>query len=222
MLPSGSPLLLLLLVWLPMSLQGCLQCDPKFKENLAKLRTEVVPRQIHDSRLKKRAEELLEGLEGNFFLHYANSQFSGLAVKSKVDALIHEVRFSTESLLQTRLKDQALLEELVGFRKKTTMKLKQALKEHQIKACDKVACVWLKYKVLNCKGCQEIHAVCLTLSQCFVDAQERLSLRFGKSLKDLNIAQNGVAIVLCMGGLLFVVIIAVILRYWKNRLLEYI
>ncbi|XP_053218407.1 izumo sperm-egg fusion protein 2 isoform X3 [Podarcis raffonei] len=131
--PLGPLLWLLLLAWFPISLRGCLQCDQKFKENVAKLRTEIVPSKIQDSRLKERAEVLLSGLEGNFFLHYATSQFSGLAVKSKVDALIHEARFSTESLLQTHLTDQALLDELVEFRRKMTMKLKEALKEHQMK-----------------------------------------------------------------------------------------
>ncbi|XP_053218406.1 izumo sperm-egg fusion protein 2 isoform X2 [Podarcis raffonei] len=193
--PLGPLLWLLLLAWFPISLRGCLQCDQKFKENVAKLRTEIVPSKIQDSRLKERAEVLLSGLEGNFFLHYATSQFSGLAVKSKVDALIHEARFSTESLLQTHLTDQALLDELVEFRRKMTMKLKEALKEHQMKACDKSACV---------------------------DAQERLSLRFGKPIKDPDIAKNGVAVVLCMGGLFFVVMIGVIIRYWKNRLFLYI
>ncbi|XP_062994516.1 izumo sperm-egg fusion protein 2 [Elgaria multicarinata webbii] len=218
---AGLPLLLLL-AWFPTHLRGCLQCDQKFKANLAKLRTEVVPRQIRDTRLKARAEVLLRGMEGNFFLHYATSQFSGFAVKSKVDALIHEVRLSTERLFQTRLADQALLEELVAFRRKTTMKLKQALKEHQKNACDKEGCVWLRYKVLNCKGCHESTADCLSLSQCFVDAQERLSLRFGKPLKDPDITRTGLSIVLCMGGLLFLVIVGVILMYWRNRLLVYV
>ncbi|XP_033024270.1 izumo sperm-egg fusion protein 2 [Lacerta agilis] len=220
--PPGLLWRLLVLAWFPISLRGCLQCDQKFKENVAKLRTEVVPSKIQDSRLKERAEVLLSGLEGNFFVHYATSQFSGLAVQSKVDAVIHEARFSTESLLQTHLTDQALLDELVEFRRKTTMKLKEALKEHQMKACDKAGCGWLNYKVLNCKGCQETSAVCLSLSQCFVDAQERLSLRFGKPIKDPDIAKTGVAIVLCMGGLLFVVMIGVIIRYWKNRLFLYV
>ncbi|KAF7238799.1 Izumo sperm-egg fusion protein 2, partial [Varanus komodoensis] len=226
MLPASLSLLLLLLLllltWFPTSFWGCLQCDQKFKQNVAKLRTTVVPRQIHDTRLKARAEALLRGLEGNFFLHYATSQFSGLAVKSKVDALIHEVRLSTERLLQTSLSDQALLEELVAFRRKATMKLKQALKEHQTHACDEEGCAWLRYKAFNCKGCQETAAVCLTLSQCFVDAQERLSLRFGKPLKDPDIARTGLAVVLWMGALLFVVIIGVILMYWRNRLLVYV
>lgn len=81
MLPPGPPLLLLLLflAGLPMGLWGCLQCDAKFKENLAKLRTELIQRQIHDTRLKARAESLLKGLAGDFFLHYATSQFSGYA-----------------------------------------------------------------------------------------------------------------------------------------------
>nr|XP_020654564.1 izumo sperm-egg fusion protein 2 isoform X4 [Pogona vitticeps] len=192
----GLPVLLLL-IWLPTSILGCLQCDQKFKENVAQLRTVVVPRQIHDTRLKERAEVLLKGLEGNFFVHYATSQFSGFA-------------------------DLALLDKLVTFRRKTTMKLKQALKEHQVKACDKEGCGWLKYKVINCKSCQETLPSCLTLSQCFVDSQERLSLRYGKPLKDPNIARTGVAIVLCMGGVLFLVTISVIVVYWRNRLFEFV
>nr|XP_020654566.1 izumo sperm-egg fusion protein 2 isoform X6 [Pogona vitticeps] len=173
----GLPVLLLL-IWLPTSILGCLQCDQKFKENVAQLRTVVVPRQIHDTRLKERAEVLL--------------------------------------------KDLALLDKLVTFRRKTTMKLKQALKEHQVKACDKEGCGWLKYKVINCKSCQETLPSCLTLSQCFVDSQERLSLRYGKPLKDPNIARTGVAIVLCMGGVLFLVTISVIVVYWRNRLFEFV
>nr|XP_020654565.1 izumo sperm-egg fusion protein 2 isoform X5 [Pogona vitticeps] len=190
----GLPVLLLL-IWLPTSILGCLQCDQKFKENVAQLRTVVVPRQIHDTRLKERAEVLLKGLEGNFFVHYATSQFSGFAVKSKVDALIEEARSRTATLLRTPAEDLALLDKLVTFRRKTTMKLKQALKEHQVKACDKEGCV---------------------------DSQERLSLRYGKPLKDPNIARTGVAIVLCMGGVLFLVTISVIVVYWRNRLFEFV
>ncbi|XP_042327783.1 izumo sperm-egg fusion protein 2 [Sceloporus undulatus] len=214
--------LLLPLICLPTAILCCLQCDEKFKENVSKLRTEVVPRQIHDTRLKERAEALLKGLEGDFFQHYATSQFSGLAVKIKVDALIEEVRSTTESLLQTTLEDQALLEKLVAFRAITTMKLKRALKEHQMKACDKKICAYLNYQVLNCKGCHTIGPYCMTLSQCFVDAQERLSLRYGKPLKDPNIAQTGVAIVLCMGGVFFLVMVGVIVVYWRNRLFEFV
>nr|XP_020654563.1 izumo sperm-egg fusion protein 2 isoform X3 [Pogona vitticeps] len=195
----GLPVLLLL-IWLPTSILGCLQCDQKFKENVAQLRTVVVPRQIHDTRLKERAEVLLKGLEGNFFVHYATSQFSGFAVKSKVDALIEEARSRTATLLRTPAEDLALLDKLVTFRRKTTMKLKQALKEHQVKACDK-------------EGCVSLHAV---------DSQERLSLRYGKPLKDPNIARTGVAIVLCMGGVLFLVTISVIVVYWRNRLFEFV
>uniref|UniRef100_A0A6J0U5T4 Izumo sperm-egg fusion protein 2 n=1 Tax=Pogona vitticeps TaxID=103695 RepID=A0A6J0U5T4_9SAUR len=217
----GLPILLLL-IWLPTSILGCLQCDQKFKENVAQLRTVVVPRQIHDTRLKERAEVLLKGLEGNFFVHYATSQFSGFAVKSKVDALIEEARSRTATLLRTPAEDLALLDKLITFRRKTTMKLKQALKEHQVKACDKEGCGWLKYKVINCKSCQETLPSCLTLSQCFVDSQERLSLRYGKPLKDPNIARTGVAIVLCMGGVLFLVTISVIVVYWRNRLFEFV
>nr|XP_020654561.1 izumo sperm-egg fusion protein 2 isoform X2 [Pogona vitticeps] len=198
----GLPVLLLL-IWLPTSILGCLQCDQKFKENVAQLRTVVVPRQIHDTRLKERAEVLLK-------------------VKSKVDALIEEARSRTATLLRTPAEDLALLDKLVTFRRKTTMKLKQALKEHQVKACDKEGCGWLKYKVINCKSCQETLPSCLTLSQCFVDSQERLSLRYGKPLKDPNIARTGVAIVLCMGGVLFLVTISVIVVYWRNRLFEFV
>ncbi|XP_053118020.1 izumo sperm-egg fusion protein 2 [Hemicordylus capensis] len=223
MLVSDPPLLLwLLLVCLPTSLWSCLHCDKNFKTNLAKLRAEVVERQIHDTRLKARASLLLRGLEEDFFLHYATSQFSGFAVKAKVDDLIKKVRSKTGGLLQTSLKDQALLEELVAFRKETTMKLKVALKEHQTQACDPKTCVWLRYKVFDCRYCQETSAVCLTQSQCFVDSQDRVSLRYGAPLQEPNIARNGVAIVLSMGALLFLVIIGVIITYWRNRMFEYV
>nr|XP_056720223.1 izumo sperm-egg fusion protein 2 [Euleptes europaea] len=225
MLLSGPPLrlwLLQLLALLPTGLRSCLQCDQKFQENVAKLRTGLVERQIHDTRLKARAEALLKGLEGDFFSHYATSQFAGFAVKSTVDALVQEVRSKTESLAQSSLKDQALLDELVEFRKKATMKLKVALKEHQKNACDRENCGWLRYSVLDCVGCKDINAVCYTKRQCFVDSQDRLSLRYGPVLWDPNIARNGVAIVLCMGGVLFVVIIGVIIKYWRNQLYLYV
>ncbi|KAL8176685.1 UNVERIFIED_CONTAM: hypothetical protein K2H54_037504 [Gekko kuhli] len=198
-----------LLALLPKGLWGCLQCDEKFKENLAKLRTGLVQRQIHDSRLKARAEALLQGLEGDFFSHYATSQFAGFAVKSMVDELVGDVRSRTEDLAKSTLTDQALLDALVEFRKKTTMKLKVALKEHQTKACDRANCDWLQYSVLDCVGCKDINAVCYTIRQCFVDSQDRLSLRYGPEQWDPKIAQNGVAVVLCMGGVLFLVIIGV-------------
>ncbi|XP_063157325.1 izumo sperm-egg fusion protein 2 [Candoia aspera] len=201
--------LLLFLVWFPTRIWTCLQCDPTFKSNMAKLRTDIVPKKIRDTRLKARAEVLLSGLEGDFFLHYATSQFSGLAVKSMVDALIQEVKHTTEKLLQTQLADEALLEELVAFRRETTMKLKRALKEYQIQGCDEKICVALRYAVFNCRRCLPAAPYCLSLSQCFVDSQERLALRFGQPLVDPDIARNGVAIVLCMGGVLFLVIIGV-------------
>ncbi|XP_077171585.1 izumo sperm-egg fusion protein 2 [Paroedura picta] len=258
MLVLGSPLWVLqLLALLPAGLWGCLQCDEKFKEEMAKLRTGLVPRQIHDSRLKARAEALLKGLEGDFLSHYATSQFAGYAVKTTVDGLLEEVKSMIETLSRSTLTDQALLDELVDFRKKTTMKLKVALKEHQTKACDKATCGkfkelycrgiprshleagipsialwllsssssvadWLRYSVLDCVGCKDINAVCYTIRQCFVDSQDRLSLRYGPVRWDPNITQNGVAIVLCMGGLLFVVIIGVIIKYWRNYLYLYV
>ncbi|KAM3821213.1 izumo sperm-egg fusion protein 2 [Vipera latastei] len=182
---------------------ACLQCDPVFKSNIAKLRTDIIPKKIRDTRLKTRAEVLLKGLEGHFFVHYATSQFSGLAVKSMVDALIQEVKVTTEKLLQTKLTDEDLLEELVDFRTKTTMNLKKALKKYQIQGCDENTCATLKYEVFNCGRCLPMQAYCLSLSQCFVDNQDRLALRFGKPLVDPDIARTGVAIVLCMGGVLF-------------------
>ncbi|XP_034275459.1 izumo sperm-egg fusion protein 2 [Pantherophis guttatus] len=197
---------LLFLVWIPTRSWACLQCDPEFKSNIAKLRTDIVPKKIRDTRLKTRAEILLRGLEGDFFMHYATSQFSGLAVKTMVDALIQEMKVTTEKLLQTKLTDEDLLEELVEFRRETTMKLKKALKKHQIEGCDEQICGSLTYQVINCQRCLPATAYCLSLSQCFVDSQDRLALRFGKPLVDPDIARTGVAIVLCMGGVLFLVI----------------
>ncbi|ETE73091.1 Izumo sperm-egg fusion protein 2, partial [Ophiophagus hannah] len=170
---------LLFLVWIPTRIWACLQCDTEFKSNIAKLRTDVVPKKMRDTRLKARAEVLLRGLEGDFFLHYATSQFSGLAVKAMVDALLQEVKITTEKLLLTNSTDEDLLENLVEFRRETTMKLKKALKKHQIQGCDEKICV---------------------------DNQDRLALRFGEPLVDPDIARTGVAIVLCMGGVLFLVI----------------
>ncbi|XP_066486466.1 izumo sperm-egg fusion protein 2 [Tiliqua scincoides] len=224
MLLSGPLLwlLLLCLAWLPSGLWSCLQCDKTFKDNLAKLQTEVVEKKIHDTRLKERAKVLLKGLEGSFFRHYATTQFSGFAAKRKVDDLMKVGRQETEGLLQTPLADQALLEELVTFRREMTMKLKEILKQHQMKACDSNDCAWLQYKVFNCIKCRDATVTCLTLSQCFIDSQERVSLRFGHPLQEPKIAGNGVAIVLCMGGVLFVVIIGVIITYWRNRLFIYV
>ncbi|KAJ6653364.1 hypothetical protein lerEdw1_009265 [Lerista edwardsae] len=201
--------LLLCLAWLPTGIWSCLQCDKSFKDNLVKLQAEVVEPQIRDTRLKERTIALLKGLEGNFFRHYAVSQFSGFAAKKKVLELMAMGTQRLESLLQTSLTDQDLLEELVKFRKEMTMKLKLVLKQHQEKACDPNDCAWLQYKVYNCIKCRDASVSCLSLSQCFVDSQERVSLRFGHPLQDRNIAGNGVAIVLCMGGVLFVVIIGV-------------
>ncbi|XP_062814174.1 izumo sperm-egg fusion protein 2 [Anolis carolinensis] len=221
MLDSGLPFVLSLLC-LPTAALGCLQCDEQFKENVEKLRTIVVPRQIHDTRIKGRAEVLLEDLEKNFFYNYANNQFPGLAVKRKVDDLIVEVRATTAELLKTTLTDEDLLEKLVAFRKATTLKLKRALKEHQVKACNKKICGTLNYQVMNCKGCHATAAYCMTIGQCFVDFEERLSLRYGQPLKDPNIARTGVAIVLCMGAVLFLVMLFSIIVYWRNWLFQYI
>lgn len=44
------------------------------------------------------------------------------------------------------------------------------------------------------------------VSTSLVDNQDRLALRFGEPLVDPDIARTGVAIVLCMGGVLFLVI----------------
>ncbi|KAM6449058.1 izumo sperm-egg fusion protein 2-like [Liasis olivaceus] len=288
----------LFLIWFPARIWSCLHCDPVFKSNMAKLQTDIVSKKIRDTRLKTRAKVLLSGLEGDFFLHYATSQFSGLAgiiiigldlslvgraelngtIKSMIDALIQEVRLTTGKLLQTQLTDEALLEELVAFRRETTMKLKRALKEYQVQgiasflisaSCDEKICaalpplqelglgqvghpelvfpclvilqvnfsrflslpslahpppvaVALKYEVFNCRRCLPTAAYCLSLSQCFVDSQERLALRFGQPLVDPDIARNGVAIVLCMGGVLFLVIIGVIIVYWRSQLYKYV
>ncbi|XP_032092158.1 izumo sperm-egg fusion protein 2 [Thamnophis elegans] len=213
---------LLFLVWIPTRIWTCLQCDPEFKSNIAKLRTDVVPKNMQDTRLKTRAEVLLRGLEGDFFVHYATSQFSGLAVKAMVDALMQEVKVTTKKMLQTQLKDEGLLEDLVLFRRETTMKLKKALKKHQIEGCDEKICGSLTYTVINCKRCLPASAYCLSLSQCFVDNQDRLALRFGESLVDPDIARSGVAIVLCMGGVLFLVIMGVIIVYWKSQIYQYV
>ncbi|XP_039190835.1 izumo sperm-egg fusion protein 2 [Crotalus tigris] len=213
---------LLFLVFIPTTIWACLQCDPVFKSNIAKLRTDIVPKKIRDTRLKTRAEVLLKGLEGDFFLHYATSQFSGLAVKAMVDALIQEVKVTTEKLLQTQLTDEDLLEELVNFRTKTTMSLKKALKMYQIQGCDENICATLKYEVFNCGRCLPTEAYCLSLSQCFVDNQDRLVLRFGEPLVEPDIARTGVAIVLCMGGVLFLVIVGVIIMYWRSQLYRYV
>uniref|UniRef100_A0A8C3FAQ7 Uncharacterized protein n=1 Tax=Chrysemys picta bellii TaxID=8478 RepID=A0A8C3FAQ7_CHRPI len=117
---------LVLGAWLAAGAGGCLQCDRQIRSTLESLRTGLVPRQIRDSRLRARAQALLRGMEGGFFRHYATSQFAGTAGRG------HGPGTSGGSLPHLS-PDQALLDALVAFRRRTTMELKSALKEHQAK-----------------------------------------------------------------------------------------
>ncbi|XP_006026839.1 izumo sperm-egg fusion protein 2 [Alligator sinensis] len=175
--------MLRLLLWaglLTVGTHSCLQCDADVRGALAALRTGLVPRQIHDSRLRARAQALLRGMEGDFFRHYATSQFAGVAALNQVNSLIHSVRQTTAALAQSPLTDQALLDELVEYRRKTTLELKSALQEHQEKACDPEKCV---------------------------DSQERLSLRYKPQAPGPDIARTGVSLVLIMSAVLLLALV---------------
>ncbi|KYO38097.1 izumo sperm-egg fusion protein 2 [Alligator mississippiensis] len=214
--------MLCLLLWaglLTVGTHSCLQCDADVRGALAALRTGLVPRQIHDSRLRARAQALLRGMEGDFFRHYATSQFAGVAALNQVNALIHSVRQTTAALAQSPLTDQALLDELVEYRRKTTLELKSALQEHQEKACDPEKCDWLRYNVFDCKSCVKVKAVCLQRSSCLVDSQERLSLRYKPQAPGPDIARTGVSLVLIMSAVLLLALVIGNIKYWRTRLL---
>ncbi|TFJ99341.1 tripeptidyl-peptidase 1 [Platysternon megacephalum] len=187
---------LVLGAWLAAGAGGCLQCDRQIRSSLESLRTGLVPRQIRDSRLRARAQALLRGMEGGFFHHYATSQFAGTAALSSINALIHHVRLTAAGLERSALTDQALLDALVAYRRRTTMELKLALKEHQAKG-------WLYYDVVDCTSCRKAKAVCLKQHHCLVDSQARLSLRYRPPAPGPAIARPGVSVVLCTGALLF-------------------
>ncbi|XP_030400599.1 izumo sperm-egg fusion protein 2 [Gopherus evgoodei] len=201
---------LVLGAWLVAGAGGCLQCDRQIRSTLESLRTGLVPRQIRDSRLRARAQVLLRGMEGEFFRHYATSQFAGTAALSSINALIHRVRLTAAGLERSALTDQALLDALVAYRRRTTMELKSALKEHQAKG-------WLYYDVFDCTSCRKAKAVCLKQHHCLVDSQVRLSLRYRPPAPGPAIARTGVSVVLCMGALLFLALSVAAVTYWRNQ-----
>ncbi|XP_038238175.1 izumo sperm-egg fusion protein 2 isoform X5 [Dermochelys coriacea] len=208
---------LMLGAWLAVGAGGCLQCDRQIRSTLESLRTGLVPRQIRDSRLQARAQALLRGMEGGFFRHYATSQFAGTAALSSINALIHRVRLTAAGLERSALTDQALLDALVAYRRRTTMELKSALKEHQAKACNPKTCGWLYYDVFDCTNCRKAKAVCLKQHHCLVDSQARLSLRYRPPAPGPPIARTGVSVVLCMGALLFLALSVAAVTYWRNQ-----
>ncbi|XP_043357177.1 izumo sperm-egg fusion protein 2 isoform X2 [Dermochelys coriacea] len=113
----------------------------------------------------------------------------GIALSS-INALIHRVRLTAAGLERSALTDQALLDALVAYRRRTTMELKSALKEHQAKACNPKTCV---------------------------DSQARLSLRYRPPAPGPPIARTGVSVVLCMGALLFLALSVAAVTYWRNQ-----
>ncbi|XP_073178296.1 izumo sperm-egg fusion protein 2-like isoform X2 [Lepidochelys kempii] len=133
----------------------------------------------------------------------------GIALSS-INALIHRVRLTAAGLERSALTDQALLDALVAYRRRTTMELKSALKEHQAKG-------WLYYDVFDCTHCRKAKAVCLKQHHCLVDSQARLSLRYRPPAPGPAIARTGVSVVLCMGALLFLALSVAAVTYWRNQ-----
>ncbi|CAM4688983.1 unnamed protein product [Lepidochelys olivacea] len=140
----------------------------------------------------------------------------GIALSS-INALIHRVRLTAAGLERSALTDQALLDALVAYRRRTTMELKSALKEHQAKACNPKTCGWLYYDVFDCTHCRKAKAVCLKQHHCLVDSQARLSLRYRPPAPGPAIARTGVSVVLCMGALLFLALSVAAVTYWRNQ-----
>ncbi|XP_075771332.1 izumo sperm-egg fusion protein 2 isoform X2 [Pelodiscus sinensis] len=202
---------LVLGAWLAAGAGGCLQCDRQIRSTLESLRTNLVPRQIRDTRLRARAQALLRGMEDGFFRHYAASQFAGMAALSSINALIHQVRQTAAGLERSALTDQALLDALVAYRHSLIMELKSALTEHQAKD-------WLYYDVMDCTTCGKSKATCLKRHRCFVDSQTRLALRYQPKAPGPPIARTGISVVLCMGTLLFLALGVAGFIYWRNHL----
>nr|XP_025034920.1 izumo sperm-egg fusion protein 2 [Pelodiscus sinensis] len=168
---------LVLGAWLAAGAGGCLQCDRQIRSTLESLRTNLVPRQIRDTRLRARAQALLRGMEDGFFRHYGGGLLSLLGsdvfsphlptALSSINALIHQVRQTAAGLERSALTDQALLDALVAYRHSLIMELKSALTEHQAKACNLQTCDWLYYDVMDCTTCGKSKATCLKRHRCF-------------------------------------------------------
>ncbi|XP_030050818.1 izumo sperm-egg fusion protein 2 [Microcaecilia unicolor] len=195
---------------------GCVQCTKDASNGFSVLRQELVPRKIKDTALKGRAEQLLVGMEGPFFIDYAVTHFTGKMEIEDYNQLVEEIKHTTALMQNSHLTDQALLDALVEYRQNITLKMKTPLKDYHNKACSKEICRHLVRKVFDCTKCKMVKPKCLSKRHCFVDTQERITLRFNQKAEAANLARRGLITVSAMGIITFLVLLTMALTHKRN------
>nr|XP_033818279.1 izumo sperm-egg fusion protein 2 [Geotrypetes seraphini] len=217
---SATIALLLLVCPVPWAF-GCVQCNKNVTNGFAFLRQELVPVNIKDTALKGRAEQLLVGMEGPFFIDYAISHFTGKMDIDDYNQLVEEVKNMSVLMQRSQLTDQALLDALVEYRQNITLKMKIPLKNYHDKVCSKELCRNLIREVFDCTKCMMVKPHCLSKRQCSVDAQERITLRFNQKAEAAQLTRRGLITVSAMGVITFLVLLTIALTHKRNlKILE--
>ncbi|XP_056398973.1 izumo sperm-egg fusion protein 2-like isoform X4 [Hyla sarda] len=171
----------------------CFQCNSKVVKIFEKIRKEVIPIQVQESKLRNRCDKLGKEMASNFFKDYAVKHFT----------------------------DQHFLDTLATFRNQTTMKLKSALKVYHDKACSPTECGWLKLDVFSCITCKTVKPFCLSRQVCMVD-EKRISLEFNEQGEKAKMLSNGLFTAGVSAFILLSAMGLLTLMYWlrKRALLE--
>ncbi|XP_056398972.1 izumo sperm-egg fusion protein 2-like isoform X3 [Hyla sarda] len=174
----------------------CFQCNSKVVKIFEKIRKEVIPIQVQESKLRNRCDKLGKEMASNFFKDYAVKHFTGIL-------------------------DQHFLDTLATFRNQTTMKLKSALKVYHDKACSPTECGWLKLDVFSCITCKTVKPFCLSRQVCMVD-EKRISLEFNEQGEKAKMLSNGLFTAGVSAFILLSAMGLLTLMYWlrKRALLE--
>ncbi|XP_056398971.1 izumo sperm-egg fusion protein 2-like isoform X2 [Hyla sarda] len=196
----------------------CFQCNSKVVKIFEKIRKEVIPIQVQESKLRNRCDKLGKEMASNFFKDYAVKHFTEV---HHYNALVDYIQTEAQTLLDSKEKDQHFLDTLATFRNQTTMKLKSALKVYHDKACSPTECGWLKLDVFSCITCKTVKPFCLSRQVCMVD-EKRISLEFNEQGEKAKMLSNGLFTAGVSAFILLSAMGLLTLMYWlrKRALLE--
>ncbi|KAM3921569.1 izumo sperm-egg fusion protein 2 [Leptodactylus fuscus] len=144
----------------------CFQCNSKVVEIFNKIRTQVIPIQVRESRLRNRCDKLVKGMAENFFKDYAVKHYTGRIEIHHFNTLIDHIQAEAETFLHSQKTDQDFLDDLMIFRNETTLMFKRDLQIYRKKACSPTECGWLKMDVFSCSTCKTEKPSCLSPHIC--------------------------------------------------------
>ncbi|KAM8941210.1 izumo sperm-egg fusion protein 3 isoform 2-T2 [Lycaon pictus] len=165
-----------LLLFLPLSLaafhgvKGCLECDPKFTEDIRSLLAKLIPSEV-PGRIHLLERQIKEMIRLSFKVSHRDKMLRVLAVQ-KVTKLRTWLKNELYKLGNETFKGAFILQgKLLDVRQNLESKLKEILKNFSEVACSE-DCVVIEGPVLDCWTCLRITSRCFRGEYCGEDSRK--------------------------------------------------